>query len=104
MILGITNPPMTHAPVQMATFIAEICFLQNRVRTAEKQLALMAKGVMYIVLDIPFSVIMANVRPFPVHIPKHTVIGSALISPTHILSLQSTPGVAEVKGEWLKYP
>ena len=97
MVRGIIIPPMTPATVRVATPVAGLCFLQNHPRMAKKSLSLMAQGVMHINPDIPFSVIMSNFSHHAVHLPKHTVIGIPLPSPTHILTLQPATGVAEAK-------
>ena len=46
----------------------------------------------------PFTVLVSNFGNRAVHVPKHTVFGLALPSPTHILTLGgSAPGEAEAK-------
>ena len=48
----------------------------------------------------PFTVLVRNFANCVVHVPKHTVVGLALPSPTHILTLgESAPGEAEAKEE-----
>ena len=94
-VRGITITPMTQATVRVATPVTGLCFLQNHPCTAKKNLWLMVQGVMDINPDIPFSVIMSNFSHHAVHLPKHTVIGIALPSPTHILTLQPATGVVE---------
>ena len=53
---------------------------------------------MDVVPENPFSVMLSNVGHRTVHIPKHTVVGLALPSPTHILALgESAAEAAEAK-------
>ena len=76
----------------------ELMFLQNSPKTAHKNLTLMAQGVMDVVPEKPFSVMLSNFGHRAVHIPKHTVVGLALPSPTHILTLgESAAEAAEAK-------
>ena len=49
-------------------------------------------------LGDPFTVLVSTFRNRAVHVPNHTVVGLALPSPTHILTLsESAPGEAEAK-------
>ena len=54
----------------------------------------MAKGAVHLVPDEPFTVMVSNFGHRAVHIPKHTVVGLSLPSPTHILTL----GVSTLRG------
>ena len=73
-------------------------FLQNSPETAHKNLNLMAQGAMDVVPENPFSVMFSNFGHRAVHIPKHTVLGLALPSPTHILTLgESAAEAAKAK-------
>lgn len=48
--------------------------------------------------DQPFSEMISNFGHRPMQIPKHTVVGLSIPSPTHILTLGgSTTGGAEAK-------
>ena len=98
LVRGVTIPPMTLAMVRAATPVGGICFLQNPPKTAHNNLTLMAQGVMDVVPEKPFSVMFSNFGHRAVHIPKHTVVGLALSSPTHILTLgESAAEAAEAK-------
>ena len=73
-------------------------FLQNSPKTAHKNLTIMALGAMYVVPENPFSVMLSTFGHRAVHIPKHTVVGLPLPSPTHILTVgQSAASAAEAK-------
>ena len=53
---------------------------------------------MDLVPNDPFTVLVSNFGHRAVHLPKHTIVGLALPSPTHILTLgMSAPGGAEAK-------
>ena len=98
LVKGVTIPPMTQAVVEVATPVGGLCFLQNSPKTAHKNLTLLAQGVMDVIPEEPFSAMLSNFGHRPIHIPKHTVVGLALPSPTHILTLgKSAPGGAEAK-------
>ena len=86
-VRGVTIPPMTQAMVRVATPVGGLCFLQNHPKTAHKNLCLMAQGVMDLFPGEPFTVLVSNFGNRAVHVPKHTVVGLALPSPTHILTL-----------------
>ena len=71
-------------------------FLQNPPKTAYKNVTLIAWGVMYFVPEKQFSVMLCNFGHRAVHIPKHTVVGLALSSHIHILTLgESAASAAE---------
>ena len=73
-------------------------FLQNSPKTAHKNLTLMAQGVTDVFPENPFSVMLSNFRHHSVHIPKYTIVGLALPSPTQILTLgESAAEAAEAK-------
>ena len=75
-----------------------LCFLQNHPKTAHKNLCLMRQGVMDLFLGEPFTVLVSNFGNRAVHVPKHTGVGLAFPSLTHILTLgASAPGEAEAK-------
>ena len=100
MVKGVTIPPMTQAMVRVATPVGGLCFLQNHPKTAHKNLCLMAQVVMGLFPGEPFTVLVSNFGNGAVHVPKHTVVGLALPSPTHILTIgESAPGEADAKEE-----
>ena len=97
-VKGVTIPPMTQAMERVATPVGGLFFLQNHPKTAHKNLSLMAQGVMDLFPGEPFTVLVSNFGNCAVHVPKHTVVCLALLSPTHILTLGvSAPGEAEAK-------
>ena len=97
-VKGVAIPPMTHATVRVATLVGGLCFLQNHPKTAHKNLCLMAQRVMDLFPGEPFTVLVSNFGNRAVHVPKHTVVGLALTSPTHILTHGvAAPGEADAK-------
>ena len=93
-----TIPPMTQTMVRVATPGGELCFLQTHPKTAHKNLCLMAQGVMDLFSGEPFTALVRKFGHPAVYVPKHTVVGLALPSPTHTLKLGvSAPGEADAK-------
>ena len=73
-------------------------FFTELSNTVHKNFTLMAQGVMDVAPEKPFSVMLSNIGHRAVHISKHTVVGLALPSPTHILTLgELAPEVADAK-------
>ena len=84
--------------MRAAMLVWGLCFLRNSPKAAHKNLTLMAQGVMDVVSEKPFSVMLSNFGHRAVHIPKHTVVGLAVPSPTHISTLgESAAEAAEAK-------
>ena len=91
-VRGVTIPPMAQAMVRVATPVGRLCFLQRHPKTAHKNVCLMAQGVMDFFPGEPFTVLVSNCGNRAVHVPKHTIVGLGLPSPTHILTLgESAP-------------
>ena len=100
MVKGVTIPRMTQAMVRIETPFGGLCFLQHHLKTSHKKLCLMAHRVMELFSGEPFPVLVSHFGNRAVHVPMHTVVGLALPSPTHILTLGvSAPGEVEAK-EW----
>ena len=81
-------PPMTQAltMVRAATPVGGYV-IQNSPKTAHNNLSLMEQGVIDVVPEKMFSVMLSNVGHCAVQIPRQTVVGLPIPSPTHILTL-----------------
>ena len=87
-VKGVTIPPMTQAMVRVATPVGVLRREPSlESETAHKNLCLMAQGVIDLFLGEPFTVLVSNFGNRAVHVHKHTVVGLALPSPTHVLTL-----------------
>lgn len=94
---AIVIPPMTQMPATVTAASGGLCFLQNHPRMAHKHLALMAQGVMDLLPNTPFTVLVSNFGIHPVRLPKNNVLGLALPAPAHIFTFDTTHGAPDLK-------
>lgn len=81
---------MAQVNVRVATSAGDLCYLQNHPSTAVRPLTVEAQGVMDIGPNQPCTVCVGNFGDKPVHLLKHTILGLALPSPAHILTIDPT--------------
>lgn len=94
---GIIIPPMTQTTAMATTPTSGLCFLQNHPKLVHKHLALMAQGVMDIISNKTFTVMVRNVRLHPIGLLKNTITGLALPAPAHIFFVQPSQDTPDFK-------
>lgn len=94
----VTVPPMTQVTVRVSKPAVGLCFIQNYARPAMRHFRLMAQGVMAVIPHLPLTVCVNSFQDKPVHAPKHTALGIALILRAQIMTVgPASPGAAEVE-------
>lgn len=68
----------------VSTPAAGLYFLQNDPRTVMRHLTTLAQGVMNVIHHQPFTLCVSKLGDKPVHQPRHTTLGIALRSLTHV--------------------
>ena len=70
----IVIPPMSEVPVRVRTFASSLRLISQHKGAARKQSVLCANGVMEVIPDQPFTILVINSTNVPRRLPKHMTI------------------------------
>ena len=83
-------PPMSEVPVRVRTSASGLRLISQHERAAQKQSVLCANGLMEVIPNQPFTILVSNFTNAPRKLPKHMTIAWAEPPPDYYVPLADT--------------
>jgi len=94
-VRSVEIPARSQAEVWVQTSASGLSFLQGSPHLTTKQHSMMANGVMEVIPNVPFRVVLANLKESPLRLQKGSVVGLALPAPAGLAHLPQADGLAD---------